>query len=144
MKTHKKGSFRPIHRTVWEMFPKLGMDAHREAIVYLYLESGPHSHYTGIFTAPVVDIAKYTCMTSAEVIQAIDILSRRGLIVYDKERQMVFVKGMPQRQLGTATPNEDNVKGIVYHVERMPEESPAVEAFRTANSDLPETDELHD
>ena len=124
------------------MFPKLGKDAHREAFVFLYLETGPHSNYTGLFQAPIVDIAKYTRLTDTEVIRAIDRLSEWGWIVYDKDRQMVFVKGMLQRQLGTSTPNADNTKGIVYHVERMPEESPAVEAFISANREISEIEDL--
>ena len=138
MKAHKKGSFRIAHRSVWEMFTKFGKDTHPEAIVYLYLETGPHSIYTGLFQAPIVDISKYTCLTVPEVVQAIDNLSRWGLIVYDNDRQMVFVKGMLQRQLGTSTPNADNTKGVFYHVERMPEGSSAVEAFISANREIPE------
>jgi hypothetical protein len=142
MKALKKGSFRLVHRNIWEALAKFGKGNHREAIVFLYLETGPHSNYTGLFQAPLIDIAKYTCLTIAEVLQAIDNLSRWGWIVYDKDRQMVFVKGMLFRQLGTTTPNEDNLKGVIFHVERMPEESPAVEAFISANREIPEIDEL--
>lgn len=142
MRALKKGSFRLVHRNLWEAFAKFGKGHHREAFVFLYLETGPHSNYTGLFQAPLVDIARYTSMTNAEVIDAIDNLSRWGWIVYDKDRQMVFVPGMLQRQLGTKTPNEDNLKGVIFHVERLPEESPAVEAFISANRGIPEIDDL--
>lgn len=144
MRALKKGSFRLVHRNVWENLAKFGKGNYREALAFLYLETGPHSNYTGLFQAPLVDIAKYTSMTNAETVQAIGNLSRAGWIVYDQDRQMVFVKGMLQRQLGTSTPNEDNTKGVLYHVERMPEESPAVESFITANREMPEIDELYE
>jgi len=144
VKALKKGSFRLVHRTVWEELAKFGKGNHREALVFLYLETGPHSNYTGLFQAPLVDIAKYTCLTVAEVLQVVDALSRGSWIVYDKDRQMVFVKGMLQRQLGTSTPNEDNTKGVIYHVERMPEESPAVEAFISANREISKIDDLYE
>ena len=142
MRALKKGTFRLVHRTVWEDLATFGKGNHREVVVLLYLETGPHSNYTGLFQAPVVDIARYTCLTVAEVHKAIENLLRLGWIVYDGDRQMVFVKGMLQRQLGTKTPNEDNLKGVIFHVERMPEESPAVEAFITANREIPEIEDL--
>ena len=144
MKVFKKGTFRLTHRDVWEALSKLGEGKHREAIVFLYLETGPHSNYTGLFQAPLVDIARYTSLTKREVLGAIGNLSRLGLIVYDKGRQLVFVKGMLQRQLGTSTLNEDNTKGVVYHVERMPEESPAVQSFVSSNREIPEMDGLYE
>ena len=143
MRTHKKGSFRLVHRNVWETVSKFGEGYHREALVIMYLETGPHSNYTGLFHASIVDISNYTCLTVQEVLQAIDNLSGWGLIVYDKDRQMVFVKGMLQRQLGTSTPNADNMKGVFYHIERMPEESLAVEAFISANRELPKIEDLY-
>ena len=119
------------------MFSTFGLGRHKEALVFLYFETGPVTTWTGLFPAPIVDIAKFTCLTVREVLDAINTLSGWGLIVYDHDRQLVCVKGLLLRQ-ARYRPNEDQVTGIVRHVEEMPEDSPAVIAFIKEHLDTPE------
>lgn len=140
---HKKGTFRILKTSVWNMFRKTTATP-ADRFVYICLEAGPHAHYTGLFQVHLVDIAEFTGMSEKEVRQALDRLSGWKLIVYDPSRQMVFVRGMLQRQLGTSTPHENNVAGIVYYVERMAEDSPAVLAFMEENRDIPEFEAILD
>lgn len=138
---HKKGTYRILLTSVWNMFRKTSATP-ADRLVFMYLEAGPRSHYTGLFQVHLVDIAEYTGLSDKEVLQALEKLARWELIVYDPSRQLVFVKGMLQRQLGTSTPNENNVTGIVYYVERMAEDSPAVTSFLEANREIPAINDL--
>jgi|GEM_PF-2853359 len=133
----KRGSYRILETAVWNTFRRTSASP-ADRLVFMYLEAGPPSHYTGLFQVHLVDVAEYTGLSQKEVLQSLDKLSEWGLIVYDPSRQLIFVRGMLQRQLGTSTPNENNVAGIVYYVERMAAESPAVEAFISANRKIPE------
>lgn len=135
-----KGSFRTLHRTVWEMFLKLGGISLRERMVFLYFEGGPFTHWSGLFAASIVDIVRFTGLDDKEVHQAIVNLSRLGMIVFDFDRQMVFVKGLLIRQLGYS-PNEKQALGIVRHVEELPGDSPAVRGFVREHKDTPELSE---
>lgn len=125
----KKGSFRMAHKNLWRMIRGLGKEAHREALVMLFLETSPLAHYTGLYQTSIYDGAAYCCMSPKEVENALHGLAKRGLIVYDDHRQFVYVRGMAARQLGTNEFNDKNLQGIAYYAERLPEDSPAVQAF---------------
>lgn len=126
-----KGRFRVVEKSVWadcRAFPEGG---YREVLVFLYFESGPVAHWTGLYPAPIVDIAEHTRLNVEDVRAAIVNLERWGVIVYDKERQLVCVKGMLGRQL-QGGPNEKHQRGMARHIEAFAGSSPAAEAFNTA------------
>lgn len=142
--TLKKGSFRMVHRSWWR-----GCRANRirgnPLLVLLAVETGPwgEGHYTGCFRLGIYDIADYTGLTEAEVSKSIAFLERIGVIVFDRDRQVVYVKGMLARQSPNFATNGNNVlQGIVNHIDRMPEGSPAVSAFIEAQRNEPELYEL--
>ena len=137
----KAGSFRLLHGGVYKLLSTLAPEQHREHRVFLYLEAGPNSHYSGLFHAFPADISKYTLVPAREVLEVLRNLQRIGWIRFDEDRQLVHVLGMLKRQLGTQTLNEDNTKGVVYYVERMPD-SPAVFSFMEENRDIPEFAEI--
>jgi len=141
-KRFKPGSFRLLHGGIYKVLAKLPPEQHREHRVYLYLEAGPNSHYSGLFHAFPADISKYTLVPIKEVPGTLRNLEKMGWIVYDKDRQLVHVCGMLKRQLGATELNEDNQKGIVYYIERMPENSPAVLAFLEENREIAEFDAI--
>ncbi|MHB8939865.1 MAG: hypothetical protein ACYC7K_00465 [Desulfobacteria bacterium] len=126
-----KGKFRIVDKSVWATCKALPAGHHREALVFLYFESGPTAHWTGLYPAPIVDISEHTRLTVEDVRAAIANLERWKVIVYDKERQLVCVRGMPERQL-QGGPNAAHRKGIDRHLEAFAPGSPAVEAFNGA------------
>jgi hypothetical protein len=139
----KAGSFRLLHGGIYKMLSTtLAPEQHREHRVFLYLEAGPNSHYSGLFHAFPADIAKYTLVPVREVPGVLRNLERIGLIVFDEDRQLVHVRGMLKRQLGTQTLNDDNAAGIVHYTERMPDDSSAVLSFMEENRDISEFNEI--
>jgi hypothetical protein len=129
-----KGKFRIVDKSIWAACKAFPAGHHREALVWLYFESGPTAHWTGLYPAPIVDIAEHTRLTVEEVRAAIANLERWGVIVYDKERQLVCVKGMVRRQL-QGGPNQKHQEGIDRHLEAFAEDSPAVAAFTAERPD---------
>lgn len=138
----KAGSFRLLHSGVYKVLSTFSPEQHREHRVFIYLEAGPNSHYSGLFHAFPADISKNTLVPIREVPDVLRNLQRIGLIVFDEDRQLVHVRGMLKRQLGTQTLNDDNAAGIVHYTERMPEESPAVLSFMEENREIPEFDAI--
>lgn len=140
----KNGSFRMLHRNHWRSFRKNKI--RRETLLALIaIETGPwgEGHYTGCFQLGIYDIMDYTGLTEKEVSHAIDILERHGGIVFDRERHVMYVHGMLERQCPNYAANGNNIiQGIANHIERMPEGSRAVAAFINAQSNVPELFEL--
>ncbi len=125
----QKGQFRIADKSVWDACKDSPEGHFHEALVLLYLETGPVTNWTGLFAAPPVDIATYTRLPIQGVNAAIKELERRGLIVYDRERQLVYVKGLLLRQMKDIGPTEQQAIGIFRHVKQYSEASPAVIAF---------------
>jgi len=138
----KKGSYGVVHNNVWKMFPKQLLTTD-ERIVFLFLDTGPLVGWEGLYYISVHDIAHYTGLSAEAVTLAIASLSRRGLIVYDEIRSLMFVSGMIPRRLGT-TPNDKQAMGISFFAGRMPEDSPATRAFVEAYREIPGMEELFD
>lgn len=130
----KKVNYRTVHKSVWDACKAFPTGHYREALALIYLESGPLAHWTGLYPAATVDIAEHTRLTVQEVEAAIVNLERWGLIVYDHDRQLVYVKGMLVRQL-KGDPNECHQVGINRHLEAFADCSPAVSAFNAAATD---------
>ena len=139
----KKGSFRMLHRQWWRACRANKIQ--REALlVLLALEAGPWGagQYTGLYHISPSDISNYTGLTDKEVAHALNTLERRNAIAYDRAMRVVFVKGMLARQSPNFASTEKNLLGVSNHVERMPEDSPAVREFVTAQRNVPELFEL--
>jgi hypothetical protein len=139
----KKGSFRTIHRNHWRHFRSNKIRGN-VLLVALFLETGPGGAgmYTGLYYCALADISDYTGLKIKEVGQAIEYLECRGDVVYDRDYGLVFVRGMMQRQSTNYASTENNLQGVMHHVERMPEGSRAVQEFINAQSNVPELFEL--
>ncbi len=136
----KEKPFRVASKTVWDAIKVFPGGCHRDALVFLYFETGPVTNWTGLYSAPPVDIAEYTRLTVEEVKASITNLERWGVIVYDHDRQLVFVSGLLNRQMRKA-PNKSQAKGICRHVKEFAENSPAVIAFVAEHQESPELGE---
>ena len=132
----KRDKFRVVREAVWETLKKFPKGHHKEAIVLLYLEAGPTTDWTGLFSAPAVDIAYATGLDAVEVELAITNLNKWGHIVYDFDRRLVFVKGLLFRQ-AKFRPNYKQAIGIIRHVGNFSEISPATKAFFSEHSRTP-------
>jgi hypothetical protein len=137
----KKGTYRVVHNGVYAMFDKLDLSV-EERLIFLYVETAPASNYTGLYYLSPCDISRATRIPRKIVDATMVSLSGRGLIVHDADRQLIFVHGMMARQNSSFADTEDNRTGIMYHVERMPEDSPAVDAFIEAQREVPDLYEL--
>jgi hypothetical protein len=82
-----------------------------DRLVYLYLEAGPLSHYTGLFQIHLVDIAEYAGLSAKEVLQALDRLSGWGLIVYDPSRQPATMPSVQPSSSSPPSTPDGKVKG---------------------------------
>ena len=139
----KKGSFRMVRRNWWRWCRTKKIRGNK-LLVLLALETGPWGagQYTGLYHISVTDIADFTGLEEKEVSRAFKSLERIGAIIYDRKKQIVFVRGMLERQSPSFASSENNLLGVVNHVERMPEGSPAVEEFIKAQQNIPELYEL--
>ena len=127
-KMKKKVLFRVLDQTFWKTCAKL--TDHRDVLVLAFLEGGPSSHQTGLFSMHLIDVCRYTLLTEKEVRDSINKLSKHGLIVFDPFRSIVYVKGMASRQYRTNDFNDTQLAGLCYHAERMEDmDSPAVDQY---------------
>ena len=130
--------FRAVYKSAWQTAKALHKDHHhREAGVLVYLESAPEGNFAGVFYVAVGEIARATGLDAMEVQIAITNLKKMGLIVYDFDRRIAYVKGLLIRQLG-GRPNVKHVKGVINILDGLPEESPAVQAFINEHLKTPE------
>jgi hypothetical protein len=81
-------------------------------------------------------------LSEIEVLDAIAALERIGVIVYDRKKQIVFVRGMLARQSPSFAASGNNLLGVSNHIERLPEGSPAIRAFIESQRNVPELFEL--
>ncbi len=139
----KKGSFRMVHRNFWR-WCRASKIRGNTLLILLAIETGPWGagQYTGCFRLGIYDLMDFTGLNHAEVSRAVDSLERCGAIVFDKDRQAVYVHGMLERQCPNFASSENTLQGIVNHIERMPEDSRAISAFIEAQSNVPELFEL--
>jgi len=126
----KKGTFRMLHRNWWRYCRNQRIKGN-ELLVLLCLEAGPfgQGHYSGLFDAPISMISNYTGLTPTEISKSLAKLEKRGEIVYDREYQIVYVRGMLERQSPNWDSSDNTINGVYYHVERFPEDSIAVLKF---------------
>jgi hypothetical protein len=132
-----------LHRNWWRWCRSKKIRGNK-LLVLLAIEAGPWGagQYTGLFYISPADIADFTGLDDREVSRTIKLLERMDVIVYDRRKQIVFVRGMLERQSPSFASSENNLQGVSNHVERMPEGSPAVEEFIKAQNNTPELYEL--
>ena len=137
-----KPGFRVVMRNWWSTIATGCTE--RENHILIYLETTNLAHWTGLYTISPKDISRQTSMPIKDVLPTIDGLCGRSKIVWDGDRQLVYVRGFMLRQLGVDVPNQNQVEGLVRIIERMPDDSPAVKAFLQDHRHIPEIDELYE
>lgn len=139
----EKPGCRVVRRGWWNTILTLPGCTQQESHLLVYLETTHLALWTGLYPISPKDISRHTCMPVEEVLAAIDGVCRRGLIVYDGDRQLVYVRGLMLRQLGVDMPNKNQIEGLVRIIERMEEDSCAVRAFIEDHLEIPEIGELY-
>lgn len=99
-------------------------------LAWLLLSTAPEANLAGIVPAHPAVIGKLCGITTHEAATALAQLDQIGLIDYDAERSVVWIRGHMARQLGTTRPNAAQVRGTAAVLDRMPE-TDMVAAFRT-------------
>ena len=91
-------------------------------IVALYLMTGPHSEWTGVFHCPILYIAHETGMTMEGASKALARLIEVGFCLFDEASDTVFVKSMARFQIGPDLKESDKrVAGLRNEVSKWPE-----------------------
>lgn len=104
-------------------------------IVALYLMTGPHSRWTGVFRCPILYIAHDTGMGIEGASKALARLIEAGFCLYDEAAEMVFVRNMARYQIGDELkPGDKRVEGIRNEVKEWPQGLIRNEFLRTYNA----------
>ena len=137
-------SFRVLRPETWSLLQRWGLRS-KERLAFLFLEAGPLTHFSGLFSCPLVDLAVGAGISEREAQTAIAKLTTSGLVVFDSARFLVFVPGLVERQLGTERFNVKHRAGMLAHVIHLSKDSPAVRAFFAAYGEClgAGTDELN-
>ncbi|MCZ2291630.1 MAG: helix-turn-helix domain-containing protein, partial [Burkholderiales bacterium] len=98
-------------------------------LTWLLLSTAPETNLAGIVPAHPAVIAKLCGIKTREAATALAQLDQLGLIDYDAERCVVWIRGHMARQLGAMKPNAAQVRGAAAVLDRMPE-TDMVAAFR--------------
>lgn len=110
-------AYKVIHEQFWTD-PKIRNLKMEDKFLFLYLITNPHSHSTGIYYLPKKIITLDTGIDRG-IDRGIKELSDRGLISYDKDIKIVFVKNMLKYQNSNQNYNENQKKGIAKHLSKL-------------------------
>ncbi|MBT9164689.1 MAG: hypothetical protein DDT23_00693 [candidate division WS2 bacterium] len=106
--------FKQIHHTFWTD-PKVKKLSVQEKLLFLYLITNPHSHYSGIYYLPLSLIQEETGLAKKDIQSIMNIFVKDDFIRYDKENNIIWVKNMLKYQLTTKY-SETQIKGIANHL----------------------------
>jgi hypothetical protein len=121
-------SFRILRPETWSLLQSYGLTP-KERLVFLFLETGPFTHFSGLFHCAPVDLAGGAGLSEREAQTALTKLISSGLVNFDPTRFLHFIPGLAVRQLGTECFNVKHRAGMLAQLARLPKESPAVQAF---------------
>lgn len=110
-------SYKIIHEQFWTD-PKIKSLKMEDKFLFLYLITNPYSHSTGIYYIPKKIITINTGMNRG-IDRSIKELSDRGLISYDNEIEIVFIRNMLKYQSNNKIYNEKQKKGIAVHLSKL-------------------------
>ncbi len=91
-------------------------------VVALYLMTGPHSEWTGVFHCPILYIAHETGLTIEGASKGLRRLIEAGFCSFDESSDTVFVFNMASYQIGDELKESDKrVTGLRNEVRKWPE-----------------------
>lgn len=120
--------FRILRPETWLLLQSYGLTVN-ERLVFLFLEAGPYTHFSGLFTCAPVDLAIGAGLSEREARTALSKLTSSGLVIFDPTRFLLFIPGLAVRQLGTDHFNVKHRAGMLAQLARLPKKSPAVQVF---------------
>ncbi|MDI6761149.1 MAG: hypothetical protein QMD05_10030, partial [Candidatus Brocadiaceae bacterium] len=92
-------AYRTIDETFWSD-PKIKKHLSvEEKLLFLYLITNPHSHYSGIYYLPIATITDETSIPEKKLHPCLTHLARVGLGWYDYENDIVWVVNMAEYQM---------------------------------------------
>lgn len=121
-------SFRILRPETWSLLQSYGLTP-IERLVFLFLETGPFTHFSGLFHCAPVDLAGGAGLSEREARTALAKLTSSGLVIFDPTRFLLFIPGLAVRQLGTECFNVKHRAGMLAQLARLPKESPSAQAF---------------
>lgn len=110
-------AYKIIHEQFWTD-PKIKNLSLEHKFLFLYLITNPHSHSTGIYYLQKKVIALDTGIDRG-IDRGIKELSERGLISYDNDIEIIFIKNMLRHQSANQIYNDNQIKGIVKHLKTL-------------------------
>ena len=89
-----------------------------EKLLFLYLITNPHTHYSGIYYLPTSFILEETGIQGNPIKKALTTLEGGNFIEYDSQKKIVWVKQMAKHQVSQG--NTKNILlGIANHLEKL-------------------------
>lgn len=123
-------AYKIIYDSFWTD-PKIKKLETKTKLLFLYLITNPHSHYSGIFYLPEVYIEEETGLSKKEIRYGIDTLSEGYLIRIDRIFQVIWVVNMLKYQAKGAK----QLKGIASHLTNL-HNCPLIQDFLEYYKDL--------
>lgn len=109
-----------MYRNVHEMFwtdPVVKLWGGPAKLMYLYLFTNPHAHYSGVYTILPETIGREIGASTEKVVELLDFMEKEGKIKYDQRFDCVFVVNMAKYQFRT---NQHNWKvGVKNHFNKL-------------------------
>lgn len=91
-------------------------------IVAIYLMTGPHSEWTGVFHCPILYIAHETGLPFEGASKGLQSLIEAGFCIFDEASETVFVFNMAAHQIGEELKASDKrVAGVRNEVKKWPQ-----------------------
>lgn len=107
-------AYKTIDETFWTDPKVRGLSVNNK-LLFLYLITNPHSHYSGLYYLPMSVMALETGLKQIEVRRGIDTLSKGYIVKYDDDFQVVWVVKMALYQ----AKGEKMMAGIANHFGRL-------------------------
>ena len=123
-------AYKVIHETFWTD-PRIKSLPPKVKLLFIYLITNPHTHYSGIYYLPEETIAVETGLTKKEVRYGIDTLSKGYLVRFDRVFQVVWVVNMLKYQAY----GSKQIKGIANYLATL-HNCPLIKDFLEYYKDL--------
>lgn len=123
-------AYKIIYDTIWTD-PKVRQLKHVEKLMFVYLITNPHTHYSGLYYLPRGIGMKETSIPSALYTKSMETLAKLNLIRQDTSSETIWVCNMAKYQAR----GSKLVKGIASHLETL-HNSPLIHMFLEYYKDM--------
>lgn len=101
---------------------QLAAKGHTEPMaIALYLLTGPHAHYTGLYYLPIGYLCMDTGLSVEGASEGLASLSQIGFCTYDEETDYILVHEQVTWQLGPLKPSDNRVAGLHKELDLIPD-----------------------